>query len=123
MAQAEKTLGSRIADVVVLLISLVILMLGFIAWKVYEAGPARNAYDVAVEAFNEAAAQVTEARDGAASVLDNCAERSGLADECAALQQAYDATATIAKPEAFGRITSKASYEKATEDLHAKRPP
>lgn len=116
MAVQEKTIAGRISDIIVLLISIGILALGFVAWKVYEAGPARNAYDVAVGAYDETAELVADAREDAASIIDNCAARSGLEAECAALASAYETTSAIYQPPTFDRLATKAAYEKATAE-------
>lgn len=119
MADSSKTTASRVADVVVLIISLVILMLGFIAWRVYAASPQRNAYDMAVAIHKETASEVATAREGAASILTDCAARSGMDEACAALQTAYDATATIVEPPTLSRLTSATAYVKETEAVEA----
>ena len=54
MDSPEKTTASRIADVVVWLVSLLILFGGFLGWRVYQANPQRNAYDLAVGIFDDA---------------------------------------------------------------------
>ena len=109
--KAEKTTASRVADVVVLLISLLILLGGFLGWRVYQANPQRNAYDLAVGIFNDAYKEVEDLRAKAEPLLDNCAERSGNAEACAALQTAYDSS-RFSKPKKLSRITAGSTYKK-----------
>ena len=120
MADSHKTVASRIGDVVVLLISVAILAAGYVAWKVYEAGPARNAYDMAAGVYEETVQNVGPVRQSAESVIENCAARSGLEAQCAALQAAYDATASMEPAKKFSRLTSKDTFAKETEALEAR---
>lgn len=113
MAQEDKTTASRIADVVVMLIALLILCGGFLAWKVYQANPQRNAYDLAVGIFSEVHKEVESLRSKAEPLLDNCAERSGDAAACEALQVSYNAS-NFDEPKKLSRITSAGTYETET---------
>lgn len=111
MDKPEKTAASRVADVVVMLISLLILCGGFLAWRVYQANPQRNAYDLAVGIFDDTYTEVEDLRGKAEPLLDNCAQRTGNAAACEALQAAYDAS-VFDKPKELSRITSSSTYEK-----------
>ncbi|MBR6459844.1 MAG: hypothetical protein IKS49_06810 [Actinomycetaceae bacterium] len=111
--KAEKTAASRVADVVVMLISLLILCGGFLAWKVYQANPQRNAYDLAVGIFNETYKEVEDVRGKAEPLLDNCAERTGNAEACDTLQAVYDSS-NLDEPKKLSRITSRSTYEAET---------
>lgn len=114
--KVEKSATSRVADIVVMLISLVILAGGFLAWRVYEAAPERNAYDLAVGIFTDTTKEIDDLREKAGPLLDRCAERSGNAAACEALQAAYDAS-DFAEPKKLSRITSRSTYEKESAYL------
>lgn len=113
MDKPEKTTASRIGDIVVLLISLLILCGGFLAWRVYQANPQRNAYDLAVGIFDDTYKEVETLRGEAEPLLDNCAARSGNAAACEALQASYDAS-NLDGPKKLSRITSASTYEAET---------
>lgn len=113
MDSSEKTLASRIADVVVLLISLLILLGGFLAWRVYQANPARDDYDLAVGIFNEITEEIDELRTQAEPLLDYCEKRSDNKTTCDALRSAYD-DSVFEKPKELPRITAASTYEKET---------
>lgn len=115
--EAQRSAANKIGDVIVLIISLAILVAGFLAWKVYAATDARNAYDVAVGAYTETHEELSAARENAAPLLDNCAERSGLADQCAALQAASEG-ASFSAPAQMSRLASAQAYTKAASDLN-----
>ncbi|MBR5950321.1 MAG: hypothetical protein IKZ87_02695 [Actinomycetaceae bacterium] len=113
MDRTKKTAASRIADVAVILISLLILFGGFLGVRVYQANPQRNAYDLAVGIFEDAHKEVDALRSTAEPLLDNCAERSGEAEACDALQAAYDAS-IFDEPKKLSRVTLPGTYEKET---------
>lgn len=113
MVKTEKTVASRVADIIVLLISLLILLGGFLAWRVYQANPARNDYDLAVGIFTETAEELDELRTQAKPLLDYCEKHSDNKTTCDELRSVYD-DSVFSKPKELPRITSTSTYEKET---------
>ena len=115
--KAEKTAASRVADIVVMLISLLILLGGFLAWRVYQANPARNDYDLAVGIFTETADELDDLRTQAEPLLEYCENHSDNKTTCDELRKAYDAS-VFEKPKKLSRITSASTYKKETASVN-----